>query len=121
MLLFLYFFFLMIRRPPRSTLFPYTTLFRSSGTSTRSPDGKEPPFTRNALQLLRAPVVEFDPGAGYEVLHRRGDEYLARLGERGDARSRRNCDSAELAVDALAFAGVQPGADLEVERPQRVA
>src|SRR5947207_12834978 len=27
--LFVYFFFLMIRRPPRSTLFPYTTLFRS--------------------------------------------------------------------------------------------
>src|SRR6266571_721801 len=26
-----YFFFLMIRRPPRSTLFPYTTLFRSFG------------------------------------------------------------------------------------------
>src|SRR3712207_7289335 len=27
--LLVYFFFLMIRRPPRSTLFPYTTLFRS--------------------------------------------------------------------------------------------
>src|SRR3712207_8563884 len=27
------FFFLMIRRPPRSTLFPYTTLFRSYGES----------------------------------------------------------------------------------------
>src|SRR3712207_8539671 len=27
------FFFLMIRRPPRSTLFPYTTLFRSSGNA----------------------------------------------------------------------------------------
>src|SRR2546423_11084702 len=26
-----FFFFLMIRRPPRSTLFPYTTLFRSVG------------------------------------------------------------------------------------------
>src|SRR5258708_24429209 len=26
---YLFFFFLMIRRPPRSTLFPYTTLFRS--------------------------------------------------------------------------------------------
>src|SRR2546430_16794705 len=26
-----FFFFLMIRRPPRSTLFPYTTLFRSRG------------------------------------------------------------------------------------------
>src|SRR3990170_6841890 len=31
-----FFFFLMIRRPPRSTLFPYTTLFRS-----RSGDGHE--------------------------------------------------------------------------------
>src|SRR6266496_1535766 len=31
------FFFLMIRRPPRSTLFPYTTLFRSrSGTTSSS-------------------------------------------------------------------------------------
>src|SRR5438132_6807212 len=28
-----FFFFLMIRRPPRSTLFPYTTLFRSRGTA----------------------------------------------------------------------------------------
>src|SRR6266852_7145079 len=27
--IFVFFFFLMIRRPPRSTLFPYTTLFRS--------------------------------------------------------------------------------------------
>src|SRR5258708_11147186 len=32
-LLFL-FFFLMIRRPPRSTLFPYTTLFRSTNEAT---------------------------------------------------------------------------------------
>src|SRR3712207_8847787 len=31
------FFFLMIRRPPRSTLFPYTTLFRSD----EHPDGTE--------------------------------------------------------------------------------
>src|SRR3712207_7165046 len=29
------FFFLMIRRPPRSTLFPYTTLFRSGGGEVR--------------------------------------------------------------------------------------
>src|SRR3712207_9011561 len=29
MLFVVFFFFLMIRRPPRSTLFPYTTLFRS--------------------------------------------------------------------------------------------
>src|SRR5258708_31699588 len=30
------FFFLMIRRPPRSTLFPYTTLFRSLGDVVRA-------------------------------------------------------------------------------------
>src|SRR3712207_7437086 len=30
------FFFLMIRRPPRSTLFPYTTLFRSRGRPGRA-------------------------------------------------------------------------------------
>ena len=30
-IVFILFFFLMIRRPPRSTLFPYTTLFRSHG------------------------------------------------------------------------------------------
>src|SRR5258708_8172941 len=33
------FFFLMIRRPPRSTLFPYTTLFRSDGDSDAPDDG----------------------------------------------------------------------------------
>src|SRR5690348_18271676 len=32
----IFFFFLMIRRPPRSTLFPYTTLFRSGIDSTNS-------------------------------------------------------------------------------------
>src|SRR2546427_4003983 len=31
----MFFFFLMIRRPPRSTLFPYTTLFRSESSQTR--------------------------------------------------------------------------------------
>src|SRR5712675_2687361 len=34
---FSFFFFLMIRRPPRSTLFPYTTLFRPRAT--RPPGG----------------------------------------------------------------------------------
>src|SRR6266496_4994819 len=34
---FLLFFFLMIRRPPRSTLFPYTTLFRARRPPARGP------------------------------------------------------------------------------------
>src|SRR5256885_13141753 len=36
-ILFNIFFFLMIRRPPRSTLFPYTTLFRSTVPTTLQP------------------------------------------------------------------------------------
>src|SRR3712207_8555209 len=35
------FFFLMIRRPPRSTLFPYTTLFRSDPRVLRRPVDEE--------------------------------------------------------------------------------
>src|SRR5437867_7207511 len=35
-----YFFFIMIRRPPRSTLFPYTTLFRSELHLLWAPRGK---------------------------------------------------------------------------------
>src|SRR5256885_7865994 len=35
------FFFLMIRRPPRSTLFPYTTLFRSAERWPRDPESVE--------------------------------------------------------------------------------
>src|SRR6266540_5508224 len=44
------FLFLMIRRPPRSTLFPYTTLFRSRG---RSPS-RSPWTPRPATGWLRA-------------------------------------------------------------------
>src|ERR1039458_10607355 len=40
----LFFFFLMIRRPPRSTLFPYTTLFRSPRCDTST---ATPPRTRS--------------------------------------------------------------------------
>src|SRR5215210_9180822 len=43
------FFFLMIRRPPRSTLFPYTTLFRPHGARPRArlpADHQAPPRRR---------------------------------------------------------------------------
>src|SRR3989449_11186208 len=57
------FFFLMIRRPPRSTLFPYTTLFRSSATARVSP-GSAPggartpsPFGDRLPPPLRSPSL----------------------------------------------------------------
>src|SRR3712207_9242699 len=57
------FFFLMIRRPPRSTLFPYTTLFRSYllnsqnnapiSTSHRQPATRQLDEAFNSLNTLR--------------------------------------------------------------------
>src|SRR5256885_17269149 len=49
------FFFLMIRRPPRSTLFPYTTLFRSVFES-RSLQGASP---ENPRVILFGPDARF--------------------------------------------------------------
>src|SRR5438874_12315997 len=48
-----FFFFLMIRRPPRSTLFPYTTLFRSISRRTRSLFRSEP--SRICRGSIRSP------------------------------------------------------------------
>src|SRR6266511_4751381 len=54
------FFFLMIRRPPRSTLFPYTTLFRSTcrrrrrsacGIPSPRPSGSSPKIGRAHAEL----------------------------------------------------------------------
>src|SRR5438477_6043316 len=62
----LHFFFLMIRRPPRSTLFPYTTLFRSLATAHKSRysvgvrcRGLRPSVTRcSARSITRSPNIE---------------------------------------------------------------
>src|SRR4051812_50165345 len=45
------FFFLMIRRPPRSTLFPYTTLFRSAIGARRGVREGPPPDDARSLQM----------------------------------------------------------------------
>src|SRR2546428_10896895 len=52
------FFFLMIRRPPRSTLFPYTTLFRSARNRMSAPS----PGAGFAAQLMFAVTVTVPPG-----------------------------------------------------------
>src|SRR3712207_7773037 len=55
-------FFLMIRRPPRSTLFPYTTLFRSEGLLKGVAD------ELGAEVLLALGVAAGDAGVGVEVV-----------------------------------------------------
>src|SRR5437870_8359681 len=63
----------MIRRPPRSTLFPYTTLFRSS-SSTVPPSGRE----RKAM-LLR-PAVR---SSTLPARSTRSEEHTSELQSRG--------------------------------------
>src|SRR2546427_12621317 len=52
------FFFLMIRRPPRSTLFPYTTLFRSG---TRQAASAPAPTVRSPARPPACPRAERAP------------------------------------------------------------
>src|SRR5256885_12008474 len=57
------FFFLMIRRPPRSTLFPYTTLFRSAGVALahlRSVPVEDERNVREARRLGAERAVKLD-------------------------------------------------------------
>src|SRR5258705_12999248 len=54
----IFFFFLMIRRPPRSTLFPYTTLFRSTRFDLQAGDTATfsgPAYIHNILARERSP------------------------------------------------------------------
>src|SRR2546426_1219667 len=68
----LIFFFLMIRRPPRSTLFPYTTLFRSR-------DAGEQLARRGEAPLLLGPVTQH-AGHRVEVLGQaRSEEHTSEL------------------------------------------
>src|SRR3712207_7515075 len=69
----------MIRRPPRSTLFPYTTLFRSDGDTVRLQPGL--PNEHDRLRDLRTGSVRArrqDPLRGLRT---------PRTGERSDPRS----------------------------------
>src|SRR2546429_4953691 len=68
--LFFLFFFLMIRRPPRSTLFPYTTLFRSLGG----------PRAAIVVQLLTETFVLALGGAGLGLI--RSEEHTSELQSR---------------------------------------
>src|SRR2546429_9169887 len=63
-----YFFFLMIRRPPRSTLFPYTTLFRSLGEARRfvaKVNVAADEAASNYSTVPEAGTLKLTPGAAY--------------------------------------------------------
>src|SRR5258705_3955856 len=56
----LFFFFLMIRRPPRSTLFPYTTLFRSPDVGHEPAEKREQRIAENREHQRAHPAKAID-------------------------------------------------------------
>src|SRR5690348_18106296 len=78
-------FFLMIRRPPRSTLFPYTTLFRSraavfphtSSLQPRSPPALPSPATRSRANPRR--VGRMPPTVNSAFNRSRSEEHTSEL------------------------------------------
>src|SRR3712207_7118620 len=68
------FFFLMIRRPPRSTLFPYTTLFRSH--QGRAEDERQDRVPTTGEQAVGAKQAERDGERGVVRAEARAPEVL---------------------------------------------
>src|SRR5204862_6845504 len=83
-----FFFFLTLRPPPRSTLFPYTTLFRSRNRKV-GPVRSTPIalFRRDRGEIWRGGLPEVDPTA--LPLSSTGKALLAAGLERGDRKSTR--------------------------------
>src|SRR3712207_7511450 len=70
----------MIRRPPRSTLFPYTTLFRSRGRGARRIDPGPPRHARG--RAARARVAERGAAVATGLRSRRSEEHTSELQSR---------------------------------------
>src|SRR3712207_7012629 len=75
----LQFFFLMIRRPPRSTLFPYTTLFRSDPAGRR---GDRPDVVVHRVALGDTPGRPWVADPLGVVQHERSEEHTSELQSR---------------------------------------
>src|SRR3712207_8141294 len=73
-------FFLMIRRPPRSTLFPYTTLFRSSDFELQELYTQLDSLTADDTLILAGSIPSSLPSNMYEII--RSEEHTSELQSR---------------------------------------
>src|SRR5258708_21648716 len=64
----------MIRRPPRSTLFPYTTLFRSQNSSTSAEDALGASVTATSVRSWRLSAC-----CRSSIGHHRSEEHTSEL------------------------------------------
>src|SRR2546428_6287299 len=97
----------MIRRPPRSTLFPYTTLFRSE---LGHPFLREAQAARAAIELVEGRRELGEPGAGSRERPRelpgplfRSEEHTSELQSRSDLVCRLLLEKKNLTNDTLYY------------------
>src|SRR3712207_8183744 len=89
-------FFLMMRRPPRSTLFPYTTLFRSDARAARAPVDEVEVAVRSGHDVDRGAPHGDGEGLGGGSLRDRGDGKADRVEDRAHVRARSEEHTSEL-------------------------
>src|SRR2546422_147103 len=140
-MLFLLFFFLMIRRPPRSTLFPYTTLFRSSDLSSPAtcgcstgrssthtsrgswtaresrPRRRTTPPAESVRRTKRPPARNAPPPPARERANQVSESGVPRAAALAPASPRTPCAS-ESIIASTANAGVGPGCQASRARPE---
>src|SRR2546425_12255843 len=76
---YLFFFFLMIRRPPRSTLFPYTTLFRSRGATSPARRPFDPRKIDERDRESSTPADRRSVPQGVVLIRSRSEEHTSEL------------------------------------------
>src|SRR5437870_2731549 len=92
-------------RPPRNFPAP-TPPARATTCISGPPNGEQAPLAGDASQRMRPAVLECDAGSGHQVLHRGGDEHLARSGHGRDPRADMDGDAAHPISDQLDLTGV---------------
>src|SRR3712207_1618423 len=100
----LFFFFLMIRRPPRSTLFPYTTLFRSVGSIAEA-------------GVYVAMAKGYFRDEGIEIESERFDSVVRAIPALGT----NQVDVGAGAIGASFFNAIERGVDVRIVAPQSMA
>src|SRR3712207_8266021 len=74
----------MIRRPPRSTLFPYTTLFRSCGSCSAEINGKPKLLCKTRIEEYEGQEIRVQPLQAFPVIKDlvRSEEHTSELQSR---------------------------------------
>src|SRR5438128_12682212 len=84
-------------------------------------DLEEPPFPGDALQEMRAAVLEDNPRTGHQVFDGARGEHLTCARQSGDPRANVDCKPADVVAHPLALTGVHARSDFEAGLMEAIA